>query len=90
MVVSLSHTIAIGYGYLTRSGLELQEVKSLRIPVLILDSKLTFETHLREVMSKTTKSLGASAEQESYLIAHVDSRAVSMHMSCTTFSIVAF
>ena len=34
-----------------------EEVKSLCILVVTLDSKLTFETHLREVVSRATRSL---------------------------------
>ena len=46
------------YGDLILSAAELEEVKSLRILGLILDSKLTFETHLRYVVSKAARSLG--------------------------------
>ena len=38
--------------YLTLSDAELEEVKGLRILEVTLDSKLTFETYLREVVSK--------------------------------------
>ena len=36
---------------------ELEEVKSLRIVAVTLDSKLTLEIHLRKVVSKTARSL---------------------------------
>ena len=58
MVVSRSRTIAPGYGDLTLGGTELEEVKSLRILGMTFDSKLTFETHVREVASKAARSLG--------------------------------
>ena len=58
MVVSRSRIYAPGYGDLTISGAELEEVTSLRILGLTFDSKLTFKTHLREAVSKATKSLG--------------------------------
>ena len=48
MVVSRSQIYAPGYDVLTLGGAEL---KSLRILGVALDSKLTFETHLREVVS---------------------------------------
>ena len=46
--------IASGYCDVT----ELEELKSLRILGVTLDSKLTFETHLRKVVSKAIRSLG--------------------------------
>ena len=50
--------IAPSYGDLTLLGIaELEEAKSLRILRVTLD-KLTFETHLREVVSKVARSLG--------------------------------
>ena len=49
MMVSLSWTNALGYGDFTLDGVELEEVKSLRILGVTLDSMFTFETHLREV-----------------------------------------
>ena len=57
-MVSRSQTIAPGYGNLTLGSAEPEEVKSVRIIGVILDSKLTFETHLRHVMSKEARSLG--------------------------------
>ena len=36
----------------------LEEVKGVRILGVTLDSKLTFETHLREVVSQVARSLG--------------------------------
>ena len=80
-------TIVPGYGDLNLGGTELEKLKWLRIRVT-LDSKLTLETYLREVVSKTARSLGSCAQQESYLIAHVCSRAVAMHMFCSAWSIV--
>ena len=85
MVVSLSPTIALGYS-LTLGGAELEEVKGLRILEVTIDSKLVFETHLREVVSIAAWVL--CAEQESYVIVRVCSRAVSMHMFCPALSIV--
>ena len=57
MVVCLSQTIASGYGDLTFGAAELEVANSLRIPGITLDSKLTFETHLQEIMSKAARSL---------------------------------
>ena len=58
VVVSRSRTIAPGYGDLSFDGTELEELKSLRILGVTLDSKLKFETHVREVGSKVARSLG--------------------------------
>ena len=58
ILVSRSRTHAPGYGDLTLGCAELKEVKSLRIIGVALDSELTFETHLLEVVSKATISLG--------------------------------
>ena len=58
MVVSRSRTCVPGYGDLTHGGDELEEVKSLRILGVTFDSKLTFEAHLREVVSKAARNLG--------------------------------
>ena len=52
MVVSLFRTSAPVYGDLTLGGAKLEEVKSLRILGVTLDSQLTFKTHLREVVPK--------------------------------------
>ena len=57
MVVNKSRTISLGYGDLTLGGAELKEVKSLHILGVTLNSKLTFGTHLREVVSKAARSL---------------------------------
>ena len=57
MVVSRSLTYAPGYGDLIFGGAELEELKSLRILGATFDSKLTFETHLRKVVSKAARSL---------------------------------
>ena len=58
MVVNRSLTIAFGYGDFTLGGAVLEEVKSLGILGVTLDSNSTFETHLWEVMSKTARNLG--------------------------------
>ena len=58
MVVSQSRTVAPGYGDLTLGGVELEEVKSLRILVLTLDCKLTFEIPLCKVLSVAARGLG--------------------------------
>ena len=42
---------------LTIGGAEIEELKTLRILGVTLDSKLTFETNLRKVVSKVAKSL---------------------------------
>ena len=57
MVLSRSRIYALSCGDLTVGGAELEEVKGLRILGVTVDSKLTFETHLREVVSKAAKSL---------------------------------
>ena len=57
MVVSRFRIIAHGYGDLTLDGAELEEVNSRRILGIILYSKLMFETHLQDVVSKTARSL---------------------------------
>ena len=69
-------------------GAEPEKAQNLCIPGITLDSKLTLENHLREVVSKAARSLGSCAEQESYFIVHVCSRAVSMRMFCPAWSIV--
>ena len=61
MVVSRFRPIAPGYGYLTLGGGVLGELKGLRILGITLDSKLTFETHLREVVSKGIQESGSRA-----------------------------
>ena len=55
-----------------------EEVKCLRILGVTLGFKLTFETHLREIV--TEAGWVSCAKQESNLIVHVYSRAVSMHI----------
>ena len=57
MVVSRSRTIALGYGDLTLGDAKLEKLQSLRILEVTLDSKLPFETHLREVVSRAARSL---------------------------------
>ena len=58
MVVSRSLTIASSYSDFTLGGAQLEEIKSLRVLGITLDSKLTFETHLREVVSKAARRVG--------------------------------
>ena len=58
MVVSRLRNIAFHYGDLVLGGDWLEKLVSLRILGVPLDSKLTFETHLREVASKVARSLG--------------------------------
>ena len=80
MAGSRSRTYAPSCGEITLGGAELEAVKSLRILGISLDSKLTFKTHLREVVSKAARSLGVVSRAGKYLIVHVCSRAFSMHM----------
>ena len=54
-------TITSGYRDITLGGTELEELMSLRFLRLILDSKFTFEAHLRKVVSKAARSLGCRA-----------------------------
>ena len=78
IVINRSRTSAPGYGELTLGGAELEEVKSLRILGVTFDPKLTFEMWCR----RQPGILGSCAEQENYLIVHVCSRVISMHMLC--------
>ena len=78
MVVSRSRTIALCYGDLTLGCAELEDVKCLRILRITIFLKLC----------QKQAQLGSCAKQESYLIVHVCSRAVSMHMFCSAWSIV--
>ena len=64
IVVSRSGTYAPDYCDITLSGADLEDGKSLRILGVILDSKLTFETHLREIVSKVVGSLGVMRRAE--------------------------
>ena len=57
-MVSPSRAYASGYGDFTLGGEKLEVVKSLRILRVTFASKLTFETHLREVVSKAVRSSG--------------------------------
>ena len=57
MVVSRSRTIVPNDGDRTLGGVELEEIKCLRILGVTLDSKLTFETPLREAVSNAAWSL---------------------------------
>ena len=56
MVVSRSRTSALGYD-LTLGGAELEELKSLRFLEVTSNCKLTFETHLREIISKDARNI---------------------------------
>ena len=58
MVVSRSQINALGYGDLTLGGSEHEKVNGLRILGVTLNCQLTFEIHLREVVSKAARSLG--------------------------------
>ena len=58
MVVSRSGTSVPGYGDLTLGGAVLEEIKRLRILRMTIDFKLTFETNMRQVVSKPARSLG--------------------------------
>ena len=58
MVVSRSRTIASGYRGSSLCGAELEKVKGLPYFGVTSDSKLSFETNLREVVSKAARSLG--------------------------------
>ena len=46
------------YSDITLGGAELEELETLRILGVTLDSKLTFESQLRKVESKATRNLG--------------------------------
>ena len=58
MVVNRPRTHVPVYGDLTLGVAKLDEAKSLRVLGITLDSKSTFETHLREVVPKAARSLG--------------------------------
>ena len=58
-VVRRSRTHAPWYGDYTLTGAELEEVKSLHIIRVTLDSKLTYKTRLLEVVSKAARSLAS-------------------------------
>ena len=57
-MVNRYRTCAPGYGDLTLGGAEIEKLRSLRILEITFDFKLTFEAHLREVVSMTVGSLG--------------------------------
>ena len=57
-MVSQSRTTALGYGDLPLGGARLQEVKSLRVLGVTLESHLPFKNHLREAVSKAARSSG--------------------------------
>ena len=58
MVFNRFRTVALGYVGLTLVIAELEETKGLRILGVTLDSNLTVETHLRELVLKAARGLG--------------------------------
>ena len=58
MVSNWSQTIAPGYDNVNVGGVEFEMIRGLRILGVTLDSKLTFETYLRKVVSKAARSQG--------------------------------
>ena len=58
MVVTRSRTIVSGRCNLTLDSAELEDLQSLRILGVTVDSKFTFETHMWEVVSKAARILG--------------------------------
>ena len=58
MMISRCRNYAPGYSDLTLGGAEFEEVRSLRILGVTFNHKLTFESHLCEVVSKAARSLG--------------------------------
>ena len=58
MVVNRSRIYAPGYGHVTFGDAEVKVVKNLHILAVTLDSKLTFKTYLREIVSKAARNLG--------------------------------
>ena len=57
-VVSRSPPCTPGYGDLTLGSAELEEIRSFCVIWATLNSKLTFESKLREVVSESTRSMG--------------------------------
>ena len=53
-----NNKIIISLGDVNLGGAELEEVKSLSILGVAVDSKLTFKTQLRKVVSNAARSLG--------------------------------
>ena len=88
MMVSRFRTSAPGYCDLTLGGAELEEVKSLRILQTTLDFKLTFESHLREVVSKAARHLWVVRRAGTLFDCPRVYKAVSMHMFCSAWNIV--
>ena len=82
MVVGRSRIIAPAYGNLSLGGAVLEEIKSLRILGVTLDSKLTFESHCRKSCQRLPGVWVSCAEQAIYLTVHVCSRDVSLNMFC--------
>ena len=71
MVLSWSRAVAPGYSDLTHGGAELEELKGFRIIGVTLDSELTFETRLLEVVSEAARILRIAHEQESHLVVYL-------------------
>ena len=89
MVVSQFRTYYVSvYGGLTHGSAELEEVTSLRTLRATFDSKFTFETHFREVVSKAARSLGVVLSARSSFICPRVLHVVSMNMFCPSSSIV--
>ena len=76
MVVSRSRTIALDYGDLTLGGAELAKLNSLRI--LGGNFKVDVWLICGKLRQRQSGAWVSCSNQESYLIVHVCSRAVSM------------
>ena len=83
VVVIRSQTSSSGYGDLTIGGAELEKLKTLHILGVTFDFKLTFETHLQEVMSKAARNLGVVHRAVNYLNVPVCSRNVNAFVLST-------
>ena len=68
---------------LALDGAELKRVKCLRILGVPSDSELTFETHLRKVVSKSARSLDVVHRAGMLFDCHMYTRIVSMRMFCS-------
>ena len=87
-VVNLFRINDLCYSNLTLGRAELEEIKSLRILRVTLDSKLTFKAHLQEVVSKTAMSLGVVRRAGKLFDCPHVRRVASMHMFCSYLSFV--
>ena len=67
MVVGRSRNTTPGYGDPTPSSAELEKVDGLHILGVTVDSKLTFETHFREVVSKAARTYCAPSRRVIWL-----------------------